>query len=81
MESVPNEVKEVYGKAEIEHSKKRGCRNLLSARNFISEEIERNEHYGEKSAINIRHNIASAASDRRFGRGQMVCDKVENIEI
>ena len=67
--------------SEEENSEQNNMCRTLPGLNFIAENIERNEHNGDDSAINIRKNILTAASDCRFKRGKMVRKKIKNIVI
>ncbi|CDA89100.1 unknown [Ruminococcus sp. CAG:563] len=67
--------------SEEENSEQNNMCRTLPGLDFIAENIERNKHNGDDSAINIWKNILAAASDCRFKRSKMVRQEIKNIVI
>ncbi len=81
MECVNDIVEIIQIETEEKNGKQNNVRRTLLSLDFVAENIKRNKHNGDDSAINIRQNILAAASDRRFKRGEMIRKKIKNIVI
>ena len=74
-------VKIIKVEPEEENSKQNDVCRTLFCFDFIAENIERNKHNGNDSAINIGKDVFAAASDRRLKRGKMICKEIKNVIV
>ena len=81
MESVNNIIRKIQVKAEEEYGKQNDVSRPLLCLDLVAENIKRNEHNGDNSAVNIRQNCVAAASDCRLKRGKMICKEIKNTVI
>ena len=81
MECMPDIIEHIEIEAEIYQPEKKHICNLFSYRYALAEKIERDEYYCRHSAIDIGKNIGSAASYCGRDACEVICKKVEYLEI